>query len=145
MQREGGVTAAESSNQVVLLGGDGAFSGISEVQVRWNKMESDAGVLHDLFEAGWKLVIEHLKVRSKTTFEEVSVEGGVSADEFVLAARFEWLCDDGITVIVIEDHEVFAAATGSHGETTGLVGGDLAGDFDGLQECHFGLNAGFQV
>ena len=62
----------------------------------------------------------------------------------MLAARFEWLCDDGITVIVVEDHEVFAAATGSDGETTCLVCGDLAGDFDGIQECHFCLDAGFR-
>ena len=63
---------------------------------------------------------------------EVSVEGGVRANEFVLVARFEWLCNDGIAVIVIEYHDVFAAATGSDGETTCLVRGDLAGDFDGL-------------
>ena len=52
--------------------------------------------------------------------------------------------NDGITVIVVEDHEVFAAATGSDGETTCLVRGDISGDFDGLQECHFVLDAGFQ-
>ena len=62
----------------------------------------------------------------------------------MLAARFEWLCDDGITVIVLEDHEVFAAATGSDGEMTCLICGDLTGDFDGLQECHFCLDAGFR-
>ena len=35
--------------------------------------------------------------------------------------------------MVVEDHEVFSAATGSDGETTCLVRGDLAGYFDGLQ------------
>ena len=34
---------------------------------------------------------------------EVSVEGGVCANGFVLAMRFEWLCDNGITVLVVED------------------------------------------
>ena len=61
-----------------------------------------------------------------------------------LAAQFEWLCNDGINVIVVEDHEVFAAATESDGETTRLVRGDLAGDFDGLQEYHFGSEAMFR-
>ena len=48
---------------MVFLGCDGAFSGISELQVWRKKLESDAGILHDLFEASWALVVEHLKVR----------------------------------------------------------------------------------
>ena len=56
-------------------------------------MESDASVAHDLFEAGWALVVEHLKARFETTVEEVSVEGVVRANKLVLAARFEWLCE----------------------------------------------------
>ena len=145
MKREGGVAVAEASYQVVLVGGDDAFIGIGAVQVQWNKLESDASVSHDLFEDGWELVVEHLKARRETTVGEVSVEGGVSANEFVLAARFEWLCENGITVIVVEDHKVFAVATGSDGEMNSLVSGDLAGDFDGLQECHLGSDAGFRV
>ena len=46
--------------------------------------------------------------------------------------------------MVVEDHEVFSAATISNRETTCLVRGDLAGDFNGIQECHFCLDAGFQ-
>ena len=61
------------------------------------------------------------------------MEGGVCTNEFVLAAQSELLCNDVITFIVVEDHVVFAAATGSDGETTCLVRGDLDGDFDGFQ------------
>ena len=43
------------------------------------------------------------------------MEGELRANEFVLATIFEWLYDYSITVIVVEDHEVFAAATGSDG------------------------------
>ena len=71
------------------------------------------------------------------------MEGRVCANEFVLAAQFYWLCDDGITVMVVEDHEVFSAATGSDGGTSCLFRGDLAGDFDGIQKCYFGSDAGF--
>ena len=88
MQQEGGVTATEASNQVVLVGGNGAFGGIGAVQVRLNELESDDGVLHDLFEVDWGLVVEHLKARRETTVGEVGVEGGVSANKFVLVARF---------------------------------------------------------
>ena len=72
------------------------------------------------------------------------MEGGVCANRFVLAMRFEWLCDNCITVLVVEDYAVFSSATGSDRETTYLVRGDLAGDFDVLQEFHFCLDAGFQ-
>ena len=61
------------------------------------------------------------------------MEGRLCANEFVLAAQFYWLCDDGITVMVVEDHEVFTTATRSDRETTCLVRGDFAGDFDILQ------------
>ena len=144
MQREGGVAAAEDSNEVVLVGRDGMLRSVGAVHVRRNELESDSGVLHDLFEAVWALVVKHLKVRLKPTVGEVSVDGGVCTNYFVLTARFEGICNDGITVIVVENHEVFAAANGSDGETTCLVCGDLAGDFDGHQECHFGLDAGLR-
>ena len=73
MQQEGGVTATDASNQVVLVDGDGAFRGIGAVQVRRNELESDSGVSNDLFEAVWALVVNHLKERRDTTFGEVSV------------------------------------------------------------------------
>ena len=61
MQREGGVAAAEASDQVVLVGGNGAYSGIGAVQVPRNELKSDARVSHDLFVTGWALVVENLK------------------------------------------------------------------------------------
>ena len=80
MQREVGVEAAEARDKVLLVSGDGAFSGIGEVQVRRNELESDSGVLHNLFEAGWELVVDHFKARHETTIGEVSVEGGLCAN-----------------------------------------------------------------
>ena len=84
-------------------------------------MESDARVSHDLFEAGWVLIVDNLKERGETTVGEVIVEVRVHTNEFMLAARFEWLCDDGIAFIVVGYHEVFAAATGSDREMNCLV------------------------
>ena len=46
--------------------------------------------------------------------------------------------------MVVENHEIFADATGSNRETTCLIREDLASYFDGLQECHFGSDAGFR-
>ena len=75
---------------------------------------------------------------------EVSVEVGVSANKLVIAELFEWLHKNVIAVIVVEDHEVFSSATGNYRGTTGLVCGDIASDFDGLQEYHLVLDARFQ-
>ena len=143
MQQERGVAATKSRYQVVLVGGNGAFCRIGAVQVRWNELEGDAGVLHDLFEAGWAFFVEYLKVRRNAMVVEGSVECGIRSNEFVIAAQFEWICNDGITVIIVEDHDVFASATGSDGETICLVRGYLASDFYGLQECHVCSDAGF--
>ena len=33
---------------MVLVGGDGVLRSIGAVQVRWNELERDAGILHDL-------------------------------------------------------------------------------------------------
>ena len=46
---------------MVLVGGDGEFRSIGAVQVRRNELEIYAGVSHELFEASWELVVEHLK------------------------------------------------------------------------------------
>ena len=54
---------------MVLVGGDGAFRGIGEVQVCLNKVESDGRFSHENFEAGWALFVKHLKERRKTTLE----------------------------------------------------------------------------
>ena len=67
VQRTGGVAAAEAGDQVVFVGGDGAFCRIVAVEVQRNDLEGNTGILHDLFEAGWALVVEHLNVRRKTT------------------------------------------------------------------------------
>ena len=88
VQWEGEVAAAEARDKVVLLGGNSAFRGIGAVQVRRNELESDSNVSHDLFEAGWALVVKYFKERRNTTVGEVSVESGVRANEFVLATRF---------------------------------------------------------
>ena len=57
MQQEGGIAAAEASDQVVLVNGDGADCGIGTVLMWRNELEGEAGVLHDLFEAGWSIVV----------------------------------------------------------------------------------------
>ena len=37
--------------------------------------------------------------------------------------RFDWLGEDGISVVIVHHHQVFTAAAGGDGETPSLVGG----------------------
>ena len=50
------------------------------------------------------------------------MEDGVGSDELCFTSIFYRIGDYCITVMVIEDHEVLAAATGGDGETASLVG-----------------------
>jgi hypothetical protein len=46
--------------------------------------------------------------------------------------RGERFGEDGVQIIVVNDHDVFDAAAGGYWETTGLVAVYLAGDGNGL-------------
>ena len=74
-----------------------------------------------MLEASWTLVVKNLEIGAKAPIGELGMEDGVGSDELCFTSRFYWLGDDCITVMVIEDHEVLAAATGGDGETASLV------------------------
>ena len=57
-------------------------------------------------------VVKHLELGAKTLIGELGMEDGVGSDEICFTLWFYRLEDDCITVMVIEDHEVLAAATG---------------------------------
>ena len=42
-------------------------------------------------------------------------------DEFVFAVRGKWFRKDGVTVVVVQDHEVLATAGRGDRKTSGLV------------------------
>ncbi len=50
----------------------------------------------------------------------------VGADHFLGRLGFHGFCEDCVAVIVIEDHDIFTAATGLDGEATSLVGVNLS-------------------
>ena len=43
------------------------------------------------------------------------------SDEFAFDERGEWLRQDGVAVMVVQDHEVLAAAGRGDGKTSSLV------------------------
>ena len=52
---------------------------------------------------------------------KVAVQYSSGSDEFAFAARGEWICQDGVAGMVIQDHELFATTRRGDGKTSSLV------------------------
>ena len=52
---------------------------------------------------------------------KVVVWDASGSDEFAFTARGEWFRQDGVTAVVVQDHEVLATPGRSAGKTSGLV------------------------
>ena len=70
------------------------------------------------------------------------MEERVGSDELCFTLRFYRLGDDCITVMVIEDHEVLADATGGDWEADSLVSGYFASQFNCLNRHLMGSGWG---
>ena len=53
-------------------------------------------------------------------------------DEFVFAARGEWLLHDDVAVMVVQDHEVLATVGRGDGKTSSLVSAYFYSELDCL-------------
>ena len=60
-------------------------------------------------------------LRGKAVGRKVGVQDVSGSDEFAFAARGEWFRQDGVTVMVIQDHEVLDTAGRGDRKTSGLV------------------------
>ena len=47
-------------------------------------------------------------LRSEAIVRNVGVQDASGSDEFAFAAGGEWFCQDGVAVMVVQDHEVLA-------------------------------------
>ena len=90
------------------------------MQVGGYKLISDSLAAHIILEASWTLVFKHLELGVKAPIGELGMEDGVGSDELCFTSRFYRPGDDYITFMVIEDHEVLAAATVGDRETASL-------------------------
>ena len=91
------------------------------MEVRGGKMKVDALLVYELFQAGGALIIQNMEERAEAAVTEVGVEYLVDTAKFLWSAWLKGFDQYGISVMVKEDHEVFAAVAGSHGEATSLV------------------------
>ena len=121
MQRKIRVAAGGASNQVVLEGMDGALSRVCLVQVGGYKPKCDSLAAHIILDASWTFIVKHLELGAKAQIGEIGMENGVGSDELCFTLQFYSFGDDCVAVMVIEDHEVLAYATGGDGEAASLV------------------------
>ena len=142
VQHKNRVTAGDACNQVVLECMDGALMRVCLVQVGGYKLKCDSLTAHIILEARWTFNVKHLELEPKAPIGELGVEDGLGSDELCFTLRFYQLGDDCIAVMVIEDHEVLAAATGGDGETASLVRVDFSSQFDCLEKYLMGLGWG---
>ena len=73
------------------------------------------------------------------------MEDGVGLDELGFTPRFDQLRDTCISIMVIEYHEVLAAATGGDGEASSLVRGDFTSQFNCLDKNLVGSSWGIMM
>jgi hypothetical protein len=64
----------------------------------------------------------------------VPVQFGVGPNCFVLAAGLEWLGENVVAVVVVDNHDVFVSIARGDGETARLIAKTFAGDFHSLLE-----------
>jgi hypothetical protein len=95
---------------MVLPGLDGSFGRVSTVAMWWDPLEINLVFLEGLFQLVGAFVVENVEIRCVSVQLESSVEGGPSTGEFAGLAGLEWLCEDSIAVIVVEDHNIVVAS-----------------------------------
>ena len=86
-----------------------------------------------------------MKIWAKATFSALGVVDGVGSDELGFAPRFDQIKDDCVAIMVVEYHEVLAAATGGDGEADSLVRGDFTSQFYCLDKNLVGLAWGLML
>ena len=60
-------------------------------------------------------------LRGEAAGGKLGVQDASGSDEFVFAVRGAWFCQDGVTVMVVQDHEVLATAGRGDRKTSGLA------------------------
>ena len=69
---------------------------------------------------GW-CIVDHLVLRGEAAGVKVRVQDVSGLDEFAFAVKGEWFRQDGVTVMVVQYHEVLATAGRGDRKTSGLV------------------------
>ena len=130
MQVKVRVATAETGDEVILVGLDGAFGSVGVMQVRRNKLEINARIAQKCFETAGAFIVKHLVLRGEAAGGKVGVQDASGSDEFAFVTRGEWFRQDSVTVMVVQDHEVLATAGRVDRKTSGLVSAYFSSDLN---------------
>jgi hypothetical protein len=107
--REFGVTSGEARAKMIFPGLDSALGGVAAMDVRWYELEVDVVFFESSFYFIGAFVIEDVERRSIAIGLQAVVEAGPSSGELAGLACFEGLGEDGVTVIIVKDHDVIVS------------------------------------
>ncbi len=85
-----------------------------------------------LFDIRGTFVVHEVHGWAESVCSEVGVEFGGGHELFAFRFVFYRLRQDGVGIVVVQDHDVFATFAGGMRETSGLVAVHFAGDVDRL-------------
>ncbi len=114
------------------------------MDVWWHELERYLFVVEELFEYFGCFIVQALKFGSEAFGDKFLVQLFVAAEELLGGAVAERLCQDGVAIVVVEDHDIVVACAGLDGDAAGLVGVNLSGgcwDVDDASVDAVGLGA----
>ena len=96
MQGEVLVGAAESGDEVILEGSDGAFGYVATMVTGWYKLIVDCFLLHEVLEDFGAFVVKSLKDGSKARLEKLLVDCLVCSKDHRARLALHGFCPDGV-------------------------------------------------
>jgi hypothetical protein len=76
------------------------------VAVRRDELETNVKCFERLFEFLRALVVKNVEFRGIAMHLELGAEAGPGIGEFASLTGLEWLVEDGVTVVIVENHHI---------------------------------------
>ena len=109
VKREVAVCAAQSCDEMIFEGLDGAFGGIGTMDAGENLLEIDPLVDHIFSECFRALVVKALELRPQAGFDKHVVDMFVCGKDGAGCFVWHWLGVDGVAIEVVQDEELCVA------------------------------------
>jgi hypothetical protein len=116
-----GVACGETGTEMVLPSLDCSFSGVTSVAVRRDELETNVIFFERLFEFLRAFVVKNVEFRGIAMHLEPGVEAGPGVGEVASLMGLERLGEDGVTVIIVENHHIIITSRRLYREFSGLV------------------------
>lgn len=139
MEREVGISAAESSNEMILECSDGSFGSIALVAVWRDQLVVNVIVSEESLELLGGFIVHLVEDGFLASFFEQVDEVSVGSDGFTVLSALHGFTKDDVAVIGIQDKDVFVASAGGDWEPSCQVRESVAswlrGIHDGGKDC----------